>query len=73
MGEATRLDVASECFFNGTRSVTSIMKRLAQAHSDVAKKIAASISVDMGFFMRRTQEVLNKRMGAEAPQVDIPP
>lgn len=28
---------------------------------------------DIGFFLRRTQEVLDEDMGDEAPRVDVPP
>ena len=73
MNEQDCLDAAGRCFFDGVGSATHIMNTLAQSEWDHAKAMANLIKVDPGFFLRRTQEVLDENMGREAPQVDIPP
>ena len=72
MDDFSRYDAARKCFFNGVRSDSRIMNTLAKDNK-YARDMSKLIMVDKGFFLRKTQEVLDQHMTRdEAPRVVIP-
>ena len=73
MDEFSRYDAARKCYFNGVRSDSHVMNTLATSN-EKGREMSELIMVDKGFFLRKTQEVIDQHItGDEAPRVVIPP
>ena len=73
MDEFSRYDAARKCYFDGVQSDTYIMNTLATTN-EKSTDMSKLIMVDKGFFLRKTQEVIDQHMTRdEAPRVVIPP